>query len=207
LKSLSYLTAIVATHTKNNENLSITITTLGTCGKQTSCFLPSFYLFEGEYLFETNRFNAVSVVSEIMPQKALVTVDINDSPSALDVAKLMTKYRIGSVVVIEGSEKKPLGIVTERDIISKVSAQTKTADQVTVKQIMSSPVITVKSIDSIDTAAETMAENKVKRLVVLEQDGSMVGILSVSDIARKLAKILTEDYSRYRSLRNLLDMS
>ncbi len=149
----------------------------------------------------------MSVVSEIMPTKVPVTIDISDSPSALDVAKLMTKYRIGSVVVIEGTAKKPLGIVTERDIISKVSAQTKNADQVTVEQIMSSPLITVKSIDSIDTAAETMAEKKVKRLVVLEQDGSMVGILSVSDIARKLAKILTEDYSRYRSLRNLLDMS
>jgi CBS domain-containing protein len=152
----------------------------------------------------------MSVVSEIMPQKAVVTVDINDNPSALDVAKLMAKHRIGSVVVIEGNNnnnnKKPVGIITERDIIKKVSAQNKSADQVAVRHIMSSPLVTVNSIDSIDTAAETIAENKVKRLVVLEQDGSMVGVLSVSDIAKKLAKILTEDYSRYRSLRNLLDM-
>lgn len=148
----------------------------------------------------------MSVVSEIMPQKAVVTVDINDNPSALDVAKLMAKHRIGSVVVIEGNNnKKPVGMVTERDIIKKVSAQNKSANQVAVRHIMSSPLVTVKSIDSIDTAAEIIAENKVKRLVVLEQDGSMVGILSVSDIAKKLAKILTEDYSRYRSLRNLLD--
>jgi CBS domain-containing protein len=148
----------------------------------------------------------MSVVSEIMPQKEVVTIDINNNPSAMDVAKLMTKHRIGSVLVIEGDNKKPVGIVTERDIIKKVSAQNKVADQVAVRQIMSSPLVTVKSIDSIDTAAETMAKNKVKRLVVLEQDGSMVGILSISDIARKLAKILTEDYSRYRSLRNLLDI-
>ncbi|HJU35273.1 MAG TPA: CBS domain-containing protein [Nitrososphaera sp.] len=147
----------------------------------------------------------MSVVSEIMPQKTVVTVDIKDNPSALDVAKLMTKHKIGSIVVIESNNKKPVGIVTERDIISKVSAQNKNADQIAVKDIMSSPLVTVKAIDSIDTAAETLAENKVKRLVVLEQDGSMVGLLSVSDIARKLAKILTEDYSRYRSLRNLLD--
>ena len=148
----------------------------------------------------------MSVVSEIMPQKVVVTVDINDNPSALDIAKLMAKHRIGSIVVIEGNNnKKPIGIVTERDIIKKVSAQNKSADQVAVRHIMSSPLVTVKSIDSIDTAAETIAENKVKRLVVLEQDGSMVGILSVSDIAKKLARILTEDYSRYRSLRNLLD--
>ena len=148
----------------------------------------------------------MSVVSEIIPQeRVVVTVDINDNPSALDVAKLMAKYRIGSIVVIEGNNKKPVGIVTERDIIKKVSAQNKNADQVAVRRIMSSPLITVKSIDSVDTAAATIAENKIKRLVVLEQDGSMVGILSVSDIAKKLAKILTEDYNRYRSLRNLLD--
>jgi CBS domain-containing protein len=141
-----------------------------------------------------------------MPQKkVVVTVDINDNPSALDVAKLMAKHRIGSIVVIEGDNKRPLGMVTERDIIKKVTAQNKSADQVAVRHIMSSPLITVKSIDSIDTAAETIAGNRVKRLVVLEQDGSMVGILSVSDIAKKLAKILTQDYSRYRSLRNLLD--
>jgi CBS domain-containing protein len=148
----------------------------------------------------------VSVVSEIMPQKkVVVTVNIADNPSALDVAKLMAKHRIGSIVVTEGNNKNPVGLVTERDIIKKVTAQNKSADQVAVRHIMSSPVITVQSIDSIDTAAETIAENRIKRLVVLEQDGSMVGILSVSDIAKKLAKILTEDYSRYRSLRNLLE--
>ena len=151
----------------------------------------------------------MSVVSEIIPKKAVVTVDINNNPSALDVAKLMAKHRIGSVVIIEGNNnnKKPVGIITERDILKKVSAQNKSAAQVAVRHIMSSPLVSVNSIDSIDTAAEAIAKNKVKRLVVLEQDGSMVGILSISDIVKKLAKILTEDYSRYRSLRNLLDIS
>jgi CBS domain-containing protein len=148
----------------------------------------------------------VSVVSEIMSKREVVTVDINDNPSVLDVAKLMAKHRIGSVVVVEYSNNKPIGIITERDIIKKVSAQNKVADQVAVRHIMSSPLIAVKSIDSIDTAAEAMAKNKVKRLVVLEQDGTIIGVLSVSDIAKKLAKILTEDYSRYRSLRNMLDV-
>jgi CBS domain-containing protein len=150
----------------------------------------------------------VSVVSEIMSQKPVVKVDINDTPSALHVAKLMAKNRVGSVVVTQGSDNnnKPIGIITERDIIKKVSAQNKSADQVAVRFIMSSPLIVVKSIDSIDTAAETMANNNIKRLVVLEQDGSMIGVLSVSDIAKKLAKIVTEDYRRYRSLRNILDM-
>ena len=157
--------------------------------------------------FERSLFYSVRAVSEIMSQKRVVTVNIDDNPSALDVAKLMAKHRIGSVVVVEGNNKnKPVGIITERDIIKKVSAQSKSADQIAVRFIMSSPLIMVKSIDSIDTAAEAMAKNNIKRLVVLEQDGSMIGILSVSDIAKKLAKIVTDDYGRYRSLRNMLDM-
>ena len=171
-----------------------------------SSFLSPRTVRRKHIYFEKSFAYSVSVVSEIMPQKIVVTVDIKDNPSALDVAKLMAKHRIGSVLVIEGGNKKPVGIVTERDIIKKVSAQNKRADQVAVRHIMSSPLVTVKSIDSIDTAAEIIAENKVKRLVVLEQDGLMVGILSISDIAKKLAKILTEDYSRYRSLRNLLEV-
>jgi CBS domain-containing protein len=149
----------------------------------------------------------VSVVSEIMPKREVVTVDINDNPSVLDVAKLMAKHRIGSVVVVEdNNNNNPIGIITERDIIKKVSAQNKVADQVAVRHIMSSPLIAVRSVDSIDTAAEAMAKNKVKRLVVLEQDGAMIGVLSVSDITKKLAKIMTDDYGRYRSLRNMLDI-
>jgi CBS domain-containing protein len=160
-----------------------------------------------EFIYlERSPFYSVSAVSEIIPQKTVVTVSINDNnPSAVQVAKLMAKHRIGSVIVVEGNNK-PVGIITEKDLIKKVLAQNKSADQVTVRHIMSSPLVTIKSIDSIDTAAEAMANNKVKRLVVLEQDGSMIGVLSVSDITKKLAKILTDDYSRYRSLRNMLDM-
>jgi CBS domain-containing protein len=150
----------------------------------------------------------VSVVSEIMPKRVVVTIDINTNPSIVDVARLMTKNRIGSVVVVEGNNNnnnKPIGIITESDIIKKVIAQEKVAVQVAVRHIMSSPLVVVKSIDSIDTAAEAMVKNKVKRLVVLEQDGAMIGILSVTDIAKRLAKIMTDDYGRYRSLRNILE--
>jgi hypothetical protein len=51
-----------------------------------------------------------------------------------------------------------------------------------------------------------MAKNKVKRLVVLEQEGSMAGVLSVTDISRKLAKILTDEYKRYGHVKALLGL-
>lgn len=147
----------------------------------------------------------MSVVSEIMSQKAIVTVDINDNPSALDIAKLMAKHSIGLVVVVEDNNNKPIGIITERDIMKKVSARNRRADQVAATNIMSSPPVTVKSIDSVDTATEKMTRYTIKRLVVVEEDGSMIGVLSVSDIAKKLARIVTDDYGRYRTFRNILD--
>jgi CBS domain-containing protein len=139
-----------------------------------------------------------------MSSKAVITASIRDNPSAQDVAKLMAKNRVGSVVTVDGS--KPVGIITERDVLKKVSAENKSAQQVPARDIMSSPLVTVKAIDSIDTAAQAMVKHKVKRLVVLEEDGSVSGMLSVSDIAKKLAKILADDYDRYRSLRDMLDL-
>ena len=139
-----------------------------------------------------------------MSPKALVTINVDSSPSAFDVARLMAKDGVGSVVVV-GEGNKPLGIITERDLLKKVSAQNKEARQIAAKDIMSSPLFTIKAIDSVETAAEAMVKNKVKRLVIVEQDGSIAGILSMSDIVKKLAKILTDDYNRYRSLRNMLD--
>ncbi len=146
----------------------------------------------------------LSAVSEIMSSKAVVTANIKDNISALDVAKLMVKSKVGSVVMVDGT--KPIGIITERDILKKVSAQNKNTQDVPSRDIMSSPLVTIRAIDSIDTAAEVMVKNKVKRLVVLGEDGSMAGVLSMSDVTKKLAKILTDDYSRYRSLRTILDL-
>jgi predicted transcriptional regulator len=62
------------------------------------------------------------------------------------------------------------------------------------------------SYDSIDTASQVMVKNNIKHVVVLEEDNRIVGLLSVTDINRRLAKILLDDYSRYRSLRFAVDL-
>jgi CBS domain-containing protein len=51
-----------------------------------------------------------------------------------------------------------------------------------------------------------MAKNRIKRVVVVEQEGSPVGVLSVTDITRKLARILATDYTRYGHLKAVLDL-
>lgn len=145
----------------------------------------------------------MSAVSEIMSEDiAVIELDLN--PSALDVAKAMAKSRAGAVIVLK--KGRPAGIITERDLLKKVAAKNKKPEDVSAKSVMSSPLVTIRAFDSVDTAAEIMSKHRIKRLPVVEDDGSLAGMLSVTDFAKKLAKILADDYNRYRSLRSALDL-
>lgn len=147
----------------------------------------------------------MSAVSEIMSSRKLVSVNQESRPSVLDVTKLMLKNKIGSVVIVN-KDNRPVGIVTERDVLRKVSKARKLPADMKAKEIMSSPVISVKPYDSVETAAAVMASKKIKRLVVVEQDGSIAGLISLTDITRKLAKILSDEQSRYNGLKSALNL-
>lgn len=144
----------------------------------------------------------MSAVSEIM-SRGVVTVGGDSDPPVRDVIDAMIKNKVGSVVVLKGG--RPAGIITERDILKKVTARNKKAE-VRAKAVMSSPLITVKAYDSVDTAAGLMSKNGIKRLPVVEADGSLAGMLSVTDIVKRLARILADDYNRYRLLRAILEL-
>jgi predicted transcriptional regulator len=92
-------------------------------------------------------------------------------------------------------------------VVKRVCLQNLATSRIKVEEIMSSPLITIMSYDSIDTASRIMTKNKIKRLIVLEADNRIVDMLSVSDIIRHLAKILLEDYDRHKSLRFALNLS
>ncbi len=148
----------------------------------------------------------MSSVSEIMSEKEVVTIASGLGKTAQDIANLMTKKRVGSVIVVD-KKSQPLGIITERDLVKRVCLKNIPAGRIEVEEIMSSPLITIMSYDSVDMASRIMTNNKIKRLVVLEEDNRITGLLSVTDITRNLAKILLDDYKRYRSLSFAVNLS
>ena len=148
----------------------------------------------------------MSSVSEIMSEKGIVTVVADTGKTAQDVAQMMVKKRVGSVIIID-KKSHPIGIITERDIVKRVCLKNVAASRIKLEEIMSAPLITIMSYDSLDTASRIMVKNNIKRLVVLEEDNKITGLLSVTDITRRLAKILLDDYSRYRSLRFAVDLA
>lgn len=147
----------------------------------------------------------MSSVSEIMSFNNPYTVNAFSNKTAIDVASIMTSKRISSVIVID-KENRPLGIITERDMVERVCLKNLNAKGVLVEDIMSSPLITIMAYDSVDTASRIMISNKIKRLAVLEADGRINGMISVTDINKHLSKILLDDYNRYRSLKKMLEM-
>ena len=148
----------------------------------------------------------MSTVNEIASRKEIVTITADSGKTAYDVADLMKRNGVGSIIVID-KKRQPMGMITERDMVKRVCLKSVASSRIKVEEIMSSPLITIMSYDSIDTASRVMNKNKIKRLIVLEPDNRITGLLSVFDITKHLAKILLDDYNRYRSLRFAVNLS
>jgi signal-transduction protein with cAMP-binding, CBS, and nucleotidyltransferase domain len=148
----------------------------------------------------------VSTVNEIASRKENVTIIAGVGKTAYDVADLMKINGVGSIIVID-KKRQPIGMITERDMVKCVCLKNVASSRIKVEEIMSSPLITIMSYDSIDTASRVMTKNRIKRLIVLEPDNRITGLLSVFDITKHLAKILLDDYNRYRSLRFAVNLS
>ena len=99
----------------------------------------------------------------------------------------MNKFRISSVVVMEG--KRPVGIITERDILERIVEPCMEPTAIKAKEIMSSPVISTNPDINIEDAARLMAAKKIKKLAVIE-NGKLVGIITSMDLMRASPKLL-----------------
>jgi len=117
-----------------------------------------------------------------IPAKEVMTREVctaSPEESLYIAAKKMIEFGVGSIVVVEN--EKPKGIVTERDILHKVIAKNKLPSEVKLKDIMSSPVITITSKTSVREAARIMLKKGVRRLPVID-NGKLIGIVTDTDI-------------------------
>lgn len=135
------------------------------------------------------------MVRDVMT-KAVKTVRF--STSVRDAVRKMNKFFIGSILVVD--DNKLVGILTERDILQSIVEQGIDSSVVKVKDIMSSPVITIYPDTSIEDAAQLMANKQIKKLPVMDE-GKLVGIVTSMDLmkaAPTLVKLL-EDLLRRES--------
>lgn len=133
--------------------------------------------------------------------------------SLLEAAGLMRNNHVGCVVVVEESADgiaRPIGILTDRDIVVGVLAQTdRQLHLVRVDDVMTVNPVIAKASDDLSDTLMTMRANGVRRVPVVSEDGGLVGVLSfddlldyVEDAVRDLARLVTRERRRERQLRN-----
>lgn len=107
------------------------------------------------------------------------TVRVDDT--VLDAVKKMNKFRIGSIVVMSGN--RPVGIITERNILQRIVEPGLDPMVVKAREIMSAPLITTEPHVPLEEAARLMVKHGIKKLPVVE-GGKLVGMITTSDLVR-----------------------
>lgn len=127
-----------------------------------------------------------ATIADVMT-KSVISVDA--SLTVNKTAKMMEDSKVGAVIIME--ENTPIGIVTDRDFAVKVAAH---AYQIStpIKQIMSSPLFSINSDESVRAAADLMHDRGIRKLPVID-DGNIVGIITASDIVNLLAVCVEDD--------------
>jgi CBS domain-containing protein len=118
-------------------------------------------------------------VKDLMTKK-VITVSKNEKLS--EVAELFCKYDIGFVVVIN-SERDVLGVVTDRDIIVRGLAKGMSGEDL-VEKVMTPVSVEIHKDENVRRALEMMGEYQIRRLVVINDEKKLCGVISLADLAR-----------------------
>jgi CBS domain-containing protein len=108
-------------------------------------------------------------------------ITVKPDTKVKDAVKLMNENEIGCLVVKKNG--KPVGIITERDILKKIVYQSKNPEQVRVLEVMSEPLVVGKVDMDLEEAARLMLKRNVKKLPIVEGE-KLIGLITLTDIVR-----------------------
>ena len=111
---------------------------------------------------------------------------IIENMSAQEAAKKMDAVNTSSLLVTDFNDK-PVGIITERDLVRRVVANDADSKTVVIKEIMSSPIATIDANSSVEAAADLMMQNQVRHLLVVDDE----------DVNKPLGIITSTDFTTY----------
>jgi CBS domain-containing protein len=124
-----------------------------------------------------------------MNVKELMTSDpacCTKETSLQDVARLMVRCDCGEIPVVEGdNRKRPVGVVTDRDIVCRAVAEGRDPASMRAGDVMTSPAVCAKETDDVGAVERLMATHQIRRVPVINQSGEICGIVSVADVARR----------------------
>jgi CBS domain-containing protein len=128
------------------------------------------------------------LVRDVMTKNPKV---VRRDTSVQEIVATMAKFDISSVIVAQ--EERPVGIVTHKDIVSKVVLPRIPPDALKAIEVMSAPVVKISEDASIEEAAALMAKKRIKKLIVVSGAGGdkLVGIVTSTDIVKAQPTLIT----------------
>ncbi|HXH18503.1 MAG TPA: CBS domain-containing protein [Chitinophagales bacterium] len=128
------------------------------------------------------------------------TIIAGPNESALEASRLMQRYNVGSLVVVEtdGKGNKPIGIVTDRDIVLKVVAAELKIYDVRLADVMSAKLLTAKESDDVYETLVKMRGKVVRRVPIVDEEGYLKGILTIDDVLEFFSKEISEIVSLFK---------
>lgn len=127
----------------------------------------------------------MKVIDMAVHEVATITADQSICACALQ----MRLDHVGSLVVVDENQT-PLGMITDRDIAIEVVARKLNPEKLTVKDIMTTPVVTATPTESMVVALARMREFGVRRLPIVDEQGKLVGVISNSNLVEELSGLL-----------------
>ncbi|WP_129645742.1 CBS domain-containing protein [Peristeroidobacter agariperforans] len=128
-----------------------------------------------------------------MKLKELCVLDVaccHKETTVAEAARLMRQHHTGDLIVIDESDgvREPLGILTDRDIVMEVIAKGRDLDRTQVSQVMAVPLVVASGSENVATAIDRMRTHGVRRLPIVDDDGAVLGIITLDDLYRVLAE-------------------
>lgn len=125
-------------------------------------------------------------VGEIMSRPAITA---SEKTSIRDIARMMGKHRIDAVL-ITNKQNEPIGIITESDIVKRLVSSKRNLWFVKAKHVMTKPVLTISKHIKLEDAAKRMAEKKVKKLCVVDENSKVAGMVTTEDITKNAGYLI-----------------
>jgi CBS domain-containing protein len=127
-----------------------------------------------------------------MRVRDIMTMDVaccTGDTSLRDVARMMVDKDCGEIPVVDGADtRRPVGVVTDRDITCRVVAEGRNPLELRASDCMTSPAISVRPDDDLDECVRTLEDHQIRRVPVVDAAGKLCGMVAQADIARHGSK-------------------
>jgi CBS domain-containing protein len=128
-----------------------------------------------------------------MKLKELCVLDVaccQKDTTVAEAARLMRQHHTGDLIVTDDSDgiREPVGVVTDRDVVMEVVAKGHDPGRTHVSEIMGRPVVVASGSEDVATAIDRMRSHGVRRLPIVDDNGTVLGILTLDDLYRVLAE-------------------